>query len=227
MDNIFVDDADPTKIAGLIDWQPTSAAPLFMQARFPSVFDCEDPYPWGAMQPQLPDNFESLSEQARVEAKERYARVRLKKIYELASRKFNPDIPKGMDAMRNENDPTSFIFRLLGQTSVDGPIPLQELLIQIYEKWNMISARQGLNIPCPIHYSPGEISKYRDIAQEWAEAFNAFSDLLGQVGGKDGWVSHDEFEQAVREFNEQKEALQRLRKKVDAVAYIPSPGNSP
>jgi hypothetical protein len=129
--------------------------------------------------------------------------------------------------MRNDNDPTSFIFHLLGQTSVDGPIPLQELLIQIYEKWDLISARRGLDIPCPIHYTPEEISKYRHTAQEWAEAFTEFSDLLGQAGGKDGWVSHDEFEQAAREFNEQKETLQRLRKKVDAVSYIPPPEDAP
>lgn len=39
LENIFVDSADPTKISGIIDWQSTYSAPLFMQARFPSVFD--------------------------------------------------------------------------------------------------------------------------------------------------------------------------------------------
>jgi hypothetical protein len=36
-DNIFVDDADPTKILSIIDWQVVYSAPLFMQARFPSI----------------------------------------------------------------------------------------------------------------------------------------------------------------------------------------------
>ncbi|KAI1933446.1 hypothetical protein LOZ66_006452 [Ophidiomyces ophidiicola] len=44
-DNIFIDIDDPTKITGIIDWQATYAAPLFLQTRFPSIFDCEDPYP--------------------------------------------------------------------------------------------------------------------------------------------------------------------------------------
>ncbi|KAI1910132.1 hypothetical protein LOZ65_006425, partial [Ophidiomyces ophidiicola] len=44
-DNIFIDIDDPTKITGIIDWQATYAAPLFPQTRFPSIFDCEDPYP--------------------------------------------------------------------------------------------------------------------------------------------------------------------------------------
>lgn len=225
MDNIFVDSADPTNISGIIDWQATSAAPLFMQARFPSVFDCEDPYPWGAVQPQLPDDFDSLSEQEKAEVNEQHDRIRLKKFYELASRKFNPDIPRAMDAMRNDDDPTSFIFHLLGQTAVDGPIPLQELLIQIYEKWDLICARRGLekekhNPPCPFSYTPDEISRYRQTAHLWAEAYNEFSNLLAQVGGKDGWVSHDEFEEALRDLNERKGMLQELRMKVDEVLYV-------
>lgn len=74
-DNIFVDDADPTKISGIIDWQGVAAGPLFMQARFPSVFDCEDPYPWGAVQPELPADFNSLPEQEKAEIMEQYDRV--------------------------------------------------------------------------------------------------------------------------------------------------------
>ncbi|GMG43378.1 unnamed protein product [Aspergillus oryzae var. brunneus] len=61
LDNIFVDSADPTKISSIIDWQAVYTAPLFLQARFPSVFDCDDPYPWGAVQPELPDDFDNLS----------------------------------------------------------------------------------------------------------------------------------------------------------------------
>lgn len=41
-----------------------------------------------------------------------------------------------MDAMRNDNDLTMFIFYVVGQSSLDGPMPLKELLIQIYEKWD-------------------------------------------------------------------------------------------
>ncbi|PTU22758.1 hypothetical protein P175DRAFT_0555424 [Aspergillus ochraceoroseus IBT 24754] len=109
-DNIFVDAADPTAISSIIDWQAVYAAPLFLQARFPSIFECDDPYPWGAVQPQLPNNFQSLSLEERETAKEALARLRLKKFYELASRKFNPLLVRAMDAMMDDNDPTAYIF---------------------------------------------------------------------------------------------------------------------
>ncbi|KAG5292255.1 phosphotransferase enzyme family protein [Histoplasma ohiense] len=146
LENIFVDSADPTKTSGIIDWQSTYSAPLFMQAKFPSVFDCDDPYPWGAVYPELPDDFADMSEDAKVEAQEHLNRVRLKKFYEMASRKFNPAIPRAMDAFLNENDdPVSFIFPLLDQTAVDGPIPLQELLIQNFERWDEMCERRGVD----------------------------------------------------------------------------------
>ena len=42
---------------------------------------------------------------------------RLKKFYELASRKFNPLLTKAMGFMRNDNDPATFIFPIIGQSS--------------------------------------------------------------------------------------------------------------
>lgn len=43
-DNILVDKDDPTKISSIIDWQALYAAPFFLQAKFASVVDCDDPY---------------------------------------------------------------------------------------------------------------------------------------------------------------------------------------
>ena len=59
---IFVDSDYPTKISSIIDWQALYSSPLFMQARFPSILDCDNPYPWGAVQPALPEDFNALSE---------------------------------------------------------------------------------------------------------------------------------------------------------------------
>ncbi|GAQ04524.1 hypothetical protein ALT_1845 [Aspergillus lentulus] len=100
-----------------------------MQARFPSVFDCDDQYPWGAVHPELPEDFDTLSQTEKELARDKLARLRLKKFYELASRKFDPLLVKAMDVMRNDDDPTTFIFHTVGQSSLDGPIPLKELLI--------------------------------------------------------------------------------------------------
>jgi hypothetical protein len=34
---------------------------VFLQAKFPSIVDSDDPYPWGAVQPGLLDSFDILS----------------------------------------------------------------------------------------------------------------------------------------------------------------------
>ncbi|PGG98148.1 hypothetical protein AJ79_08971 [Helicocarpus griseus UAMH5409] len=192
LDNLFVDSADPTKISGIIDWQSTFSAPLFVQAKLPSIFDCDDPYPWGAVYPELPENFNSLSENAKVEAQEQLSRVRLKKFYEMASRKFNPAIPRAMDAFLNEHDdnPILCIFPLRGQTAVDCPMPLQELLIQIIERWDEICEAQGRGrgIPCPISYPSEEISRFQKLINEYAVAHRELTRLLAQVGGGKGRV---------------------------------------
>ncbi|EEP80258.1 predicted protein [Uncinocarpus reesii 1704] len=225
LDNIFVDSTDPTKISGIIDWQSTTSAPLFMQARFPSVFDCDDPYPWGAVLPELPDDFDSLSKNAKIKAREQLERVRLKKFYEMAARKFNPAIPRAMEALLNKNDddPVSYIFPLLEQTAVDGPLPLQELLIEIFERWDEICKRHGSRsgFPCPISYSQAEISRFRELVQEYAVALCEFTGYLAQVGGgRDGWVSNGEFENAMRVFDEHRDELERLRRRVDDILFV-------
>ena len=216
--NIFVDDTDPTKVTGIIDWQAVWAAPLFIQARFPSVFNCDGSYPWGAVEPMLPKGLDSLSESDKESASHRLEEKRLKKFYEVASRNFNPLVFKALDAMRNEDNPVTFIFDVVGRTGIDGPIPLKELLVQIYEKWDWILKGKGIDVPCPISFTNEEIQEARQQAQAWATAFNEFDGLRAQIAGKDGWVSHEEYDEAMAQFNAHKETLEGLRKRLDSLS---------
>jgi hypothetical protein len=134
----------------------------------------------------LPKDFDTLSQSEKEIAKARLSRLRLKKFYELASRKFNPPLAKAMDAMRNNDDPTSFIFHIIGQSSQDSPIPLKELLIQIYEKWDQIMERRGLALPYPISFLKEEINKSQQQIKEWADAYGEFNRLRADIVGKDG-----------------------------------------
>ncbi|KAE8401584.1 phosphotransferase enzyme family protein [Aspergillus pseudonomiae] len=214
-DNIFVDPSDRTKISSIIDWQAVYTAPLCIQAKFPSIFDCDDPYPWGAVQPKLPEGFETLSQPEKQLAEDKLGRLGLKKFYELASRKFNPTLVRAMDAMRNDDDPTSFIFLIVGRSSLDGPIPPQELLIQIYEKWDRIMERRGLAIPCPISFSNDEISRTRQQVGAWAEVYGDFESLRTKLVGDDGWVSHEEYEEARRRWEANRVTLTMLRERLE------------
>ncbi|OJJ67105.1 hypothetical protein ASPBRDRAFT_34417 [Aspergillus brasiliensis CBS 101740] len=214
-DNIFVDFSDPTKISSIIDWQGVYAAPLFLQARFPSIFDCDDPYPWGAVQPKLPKDFDTLLQSEKELAEDTLVRLRLKKFYELASRKFNQPLVMAMDVMRNDDDPTTFIFHIIGQSSQDGLLPLKELLIQIYEKWDQIMERRGLAIPCPISFTEDEIDKSRQQVKEWADAYGEFDSLRTNIVGKDGWVSHEEYDEALRRWDNNRATLELLQERLD------------
>ncbi|RMZ78659.1 hypothetical protein DV738_g3782, partial [Chaetothyriales sp. CBS 135597] len=212
--NIFVDDTDPTQVSGVIDWQGIWAAPLFTQARVPSVFETDGPYTWGAVEPKLPDDYHSLSESDQQWASEKLSGDRLKKFYELASRKYNPLLTTALDAMRREDDPTTFLFHIIQQAWLDGPVPLRQVLVQVYEKWDLITQRRGIQVPCPISFTEDQIREANEQAEEWAVAFNEFDALRSQVVGKDGWVSHEEYAEAMAHFNAHKDELEELRKKL-------------
>jgi hypothetical protein len=63
--------------------------------------------------------------------------------------------------MRNDDDPTAFIFDVVGTSSQDGPIPLKELFIQVYEKWDVIMQRRGVVTLCPLCLTEREIDRSR------------------------------------------------------------------
>ncbi|KAL4886851.1 kinase-like domain-containing protein [Aspergillus karnatakaensis] len=211
VDNIFVDSSDIAKISSIIDWQAIYTAPLFMQAKFPSIFDCDDPYPWGAVQPSLPKDFDTLSQPEKGMAEDTLTRLRLKKFYELASRKFNRPLVTAMDAMRNDDDPTAFIFHIVGQTSEDGPLPLKELLLQIFSTWDQIMQRRGVTTPCPISFSRDEIDQTGKQVEKWADAYGECESLRANIAGKDGWASHEEYDEAMSRWSDNRAKLELLQ----------------
>lgn len=117
--------------------------------------------------------------------------------------------------MRNDDDPTSFIFHIVGRSSQDGPIPLKELLIQIYEKWGRIMERKGLTIPCPISFSEDEISRTRQQVNAWAKVYGDFESLRTKLVGDDGWVSHEEYEEARRRWETNRVTFMMLRERLE------------
>lgn len=214
-DNIFVDDEDPTRITSIIDWQNIWAAPLFMQARFPSIVDCPWPYPRGAVMPRLPDGFSNLSEDEKTLEEQKLQEVKLKKYYEIGSRRLNPVAFKAMSSMDSDDDPTVTILQIVNQTWDDGPVPLQELLIQIYQRWSNFTEKRGFVYSCPISFTEEELKLAKIQAETWAEAYTRYETLRAQILGKDGWVSHEEYDNAMHEFKLHKDELERLRTGVE------------
>ncbi|KAI9824433.1 MAG: hypothetical protein M1832_001968 [Thelocarpon impressellum] len=209
-DNIFVENSDPSTISAIIDWQGVWAAPFFLQARFPSVFNCEWSYPWGAVMPQLPADFDELSEGGQKQAEQELSDVKLKKFYEVASRKFNQLTFRAMDAMEFDDDnQTTMLFYIVGRSWIDGPIPLRHLLVQVVEQWGTISADSGS--ACPISFSEGEGARAQQDMEAWAKASGEYFALKSRTVGKDGWVGHDEYDEAKAQFRAHQQQLDELR----------------
>jgi hypothetical protein len=126
--------------------------------------------------------------------------IKLKKYYEIATRRLNPVAYKAMATMEDDNDPSATILRIISQTRKDGPVPLQELLIQIYEDWEAIVIKKGITSACPISFTQDEISVARNSAEAWAAAYYEFESLRSDLLGKDGWVSHEGYDLAKTRF---------------------------
>ncbi|PYI16490.1 hypothetical protein BO99DRAFT_483787 [Aspergillus violaceofuscus CBS 115571] len=161
----------------------------------------------GAVQPRLPKDFETLSPAAK----------KLKKFYKLASRKVNPALVDAMDRIRDNSDPTTFIFHIVGRSSEDGPMPLKELLIQVFKKWDRIRGHRAATQPCPISFSWTEIEESRQQVEAWAAAFGEFDALRAEFLGDDGWVSHDDYEEAMSRWEKNKAILESLREQVETL----------
>ncbi|KZF21497.1 hypothetical protein L228DRAFT_261664 [Xylona heveae TC161] len=215
-DHIFVDETDRTKITGIIDWQGIYAAPLFMQAGFPAIAYSTEPYEWGTIMPQLPDDYETLSEADKETAKDRLRVQRLKKFYEMACLQLGN--PLAYKAMRSRFlcsvDPSILILHLAGRIWQDGPVPFQELLLQIYEKWDGICLSRGLDVACPVTFTEEGISEARKVADKWGDARVDFQSLRDLVLGADGGVSHEDYDEAMAQFNLYRETLEERREQL-------------
>jgi chromosome segregation ATPase len=78
--------------------------------------------------------------------------------------------------------------------------------------------RRGLALPCPISFSKEEIDKSRRQIKEWADAYGDFDRLRADIVGKDGWVSHDDYEEAMRRWENNRSHLDILRERLEKLS---------
>ena len=167
------------------------------------------------MPPPLRAHIDVLSEDERQEAQLEYSEGKLKKYYEDASRKFNPLLFQALDTMQVEdNYLIPSIFDLVGRSWIDGPIPLRHLLVQIVVSWEKLIGDK--NITCPISFPQTEAARSGEEMEKWANAYNEFHALRSRLVGKDGWVSHKEYDDAKTQLDNHKEQLIELQAKLEA-----------
>lgn len=181
--NIYVSEKDPTQIISIIDWQSISVKPLFLQATFPKFLKPNDDYICGAVQPQLPSDFDDLDIAEQKLAISTRDDALITKSYELRSSLYN-----NRDVYRSINLPPVFreIFIRCGEASKEGTIGLRACLAEIYRSWSTL----GLTGRCPFTFSEEQLLEIDQEFQEYRDWHDVQEFARSYLDtDADGWIS--------------------------------------
>ncbi|GIK05338.1 phosphotransferase enzyme [Aspergillus viridinutans] len=186
--NIFVNDTG--NITSIIDWQSTWAGPLFLEGRHPHFLDYN-----GELLLELPENFKQLDENTQNTVRDQVTKSILLYLYEKYTAERNPVLNRVLRYPNGKilTDPVRFV----GNTWNGDILPLRETLIKVQKKWDLLD---GTN-ECPISFSPEEIHRHYEDAEGWNEVQD-FWDAISGIMGRDGWTSHETYDQAKAIYSE-------------------------
>ncbi|GES59319.1 phosphotransferase enzyme family protein [Aspergillus terreus] len=165
MGNICVGPDNNSQITALIDVQSLSVLPLFLQARWPVFLQPPRDYTRGLVQPELPDDFNSLDKEDKAIALHDSTQAKMAKAYEVSTFLENRIAHNAMNVPRVFRE----LFIRTGEISDVGVVPLRECLIEIFKNWSDL----GFSGNCPYSFSQEEIRAHEEQFadyQEWNEA---------------------------------------------------------
>lgn len=188
--NIFV--SEEGDISGLIDWESTTALPLFLQARIPEHFqNFGDEDSENFRKPRLPANFDSLSNEEKEVEEEIYRRRQLHFFYLGATSQNNR---RHYDALFF--DPEARRAKLYQKARIpwEGDnISLKAQLIKTVQKWPSVRSKTATK--CPISYPEDEVKECLALVAQQKKLDETMQVLRDRIGvSVDGWVSNDEYE---------------------------------
>ena len=204
-DNIFVNPSNPTEITSIIDWQSTQVAPMFSQARQPYFLDYEGPQSLSIEKPELPDNFEQLSD-----VEQRIAKVLLFKQALLAAyRRWhslkNSDIWKCFEFQATSQEALLVTARKLFN---DGEATYRAAVIDIAQNEPEVLGQAGEKLLSSLG-SKG-LSRIRgdvEDAMRARELMEVVLEAVGSIDPKSGFVHHEDYEQV-------KDGLSQLKEQI-------------
>jgi hypothetical protein len=194
--NVFV--SDDLSITGLIDWQHCALLPLFLQCGIPnSLQNYGDSISESLILPELPHQFDNLSENDQFQQVMLLRRRQLHYFYVTATAKFNPN---HYDALtRNFSTLRRKLFDHASSPWEGDNITLKADLIELEQNWSdMISSNSSNEVEplCPIRFSEEDVKHYLhlNVAQvESDEQLQACRDVIGI--GPEGWVPLDQYDE--------------------------------
>jgi len=192
--------SDKLEITSLIDWQHCAILPLFLQCGIPnSLQDYGDAVSESLEVPELPPNFDDLSEREQFEQAVLLRRRQLHYYYIAKTPELNPI---HYDALAHD---FSVVRRKLFDHASEpwegDNVTLKADLIYLTENWSRITAPQSSakgdsKIPCPISFTEDEVTECKRLHAAHAEAdeqLQACRDVAGI--GPEGWVPLEQYEE--------------------------------
>lgn len=117
VDNIFVDENNPSQITSIIDWQGVPIYPMFLTARQPTAIEHDWPKPDEFIKPTLPSNISKLEPQEQKKERKRHLEQSLWIMYEGHTQIQAPNL---LHAFRHAETIPCQILRLIGVVFDDG-----------------------------------------------------------------------------------------------------------
>ncbi|PWY89730.1 kinase-like protein [Aspergillus heteromorphus CBS 117.55] len=191
--NIFV--SDQLEITGLIDWQHSTALPLFLQCAIPnSLQNYGDDVSESLQEPTLPSNFNKLEAEEQYQQAELFRKRQLHYLYVKFTSETNPDhynaLAYDFSTLRRR------LFHCASDPWEGDNATLKSTLITLSRKWADING--GNTPPRPLVFSDIESNEYLKLARAQSEAdeqLKTCQDLIGV--GNEGWVPVDQYEGAM------------------------------
>ncbi|KAH7913932.1 hypothetical protein BJ138DRAFT_1144782 [Hygrophoropsis aurantiaca] len=193
--------AAPLEVASIIDWQGTYIGPAFLQLKVPPLFYTHGA-PFGVQVPTLPDNFETLEENEKAEARERHSRFCYHKAYEVAA------FPLSIVNMKSR-EKLIHVEGLAQTTWKYGLIPFRTAIYRIWEHWEDIMP----GAPQPDMYIGEDIDSLELDHDMWLRQHELMENLarefdLGEFGHVEGHRNHFEKVRAALEKKKLEHAAQ-------------------
>ncbi|EZG08123.1 hypothetical protein H106_02609 [Trichophyton rubrum CBS 735.88] len=208
-ENIFVDPSNPSKVAGIIDWQSVNILPLLDHNPDASFIDYDGPEPENLDRPEL-DNIDDLSESEKVEAVRKFHQ----KALFIASRKIMlKKVPKTYDAIEYQRTESYDLLVLARRLLEFGEAHFHALVVELREAWAGLPANNtNMNHTkaFPITPTKDQIAEIRIDCQNairGMQIMNDFKVRLGPLWPDKDAVGHEQY-------NATKDALRVLREEI-------------
>lgn len=198
-------DSSGLRIRSLLDWQHAAVLPLFLHAGMPyDIQNEEDEVSRRMIKPNLPDNFDNLSQEEQEWEKELLRRRLVHYHYILSTATYNRAHHKALSYPFG-----SFCRRIFNHSAApwEGEtIKLLQALIEMVLDWERF-AKDG-SMPCPVVFTQDEMDAAFKLCQALESADENERNLRNYVGyGPETWVSVDNYEKAMASGEEIKQKM--------------------